>query len=409
MRRCVIVSILLTSLCRCQISVSRHLRQSPLELQGHDISLDSDTTNLHKRRADIEGKKQRVVLIAGPHKTSSSSEQHNIFRWVNDDERFLPGWSWPAPTIDGRGFCTPKSVISMDERPKVFYTYIGVLNGHGKKKCLMKWYAHEGMTKKNLINDFEQEFRNSWGNGNNLIIASEAMDFVSSTDKEPNNLLDRILKGMPWNSYDDSATRLEGSNDDITVVVNFRAPRVDHLLSLWHQCCMKTMTFQEYLTIHVRSGIDVLHSLDSLRLAKVFLEKNLQVTLLDMSGILSRGYDTSNIVACDVLNADCTSNKTVVGDPIYPSMNNVKQHSHGGTDAQLEEMENIIRNYDCNFQDIVHNKKLKILYAQELDKIFSNCANISPDERITSIEVMSERLSKVAQNFDHAGLDGTRD
>jgi len=331
MLRFIILSVLLTNVCRCQKSVSRYLRQSPLELQGYDISLNSETTNHHKRRVDIEGKNQRVVLVAGPHKTASSSEQHNIVRWVNDG--FLPGWSWPTPTMYSK-ICGHKDI-----QPKMFYAYYGTLNGGAESKCLPKWYDSHGMNGKNLTHDFEKEFRNSWSQGNNLIIASEAMDFVSSLSQNSHRykLRNRILNGMPWNSYDDPATRLQGSNDDITVVVHFRAPRVDHLVSLWHQCCMDTMSFRDYLIVYVPSGfkrgVDKLHSLNSLRLVEAFLEKKLQVTLLDMSGISFRGYDTSNILACDVLDADCTSNKTIEGDPITPSILNVKDHSHGGTNS----------------------------------------------------------------------------
>jgi len=403
MLRFIILSVLLTNICQCQISVSRHLRQSPLELLGHDISSDSDTTNHHIRRVETEGKKQRVVLVAGPHKTASSSEQYNIIRWLNDtDDRFLPGWSWPAPTIYGE-MCGSNN-ISMNKRPKIFYAYIGTLNGRTGSPCLTKWYTRQGMTGKNLTHDYEKEFRDSWSKRNSLIIASEAMDFVSTTRgrKDGNKLLNRILDGMPWNSYDDPAdTRLEGSNDDITVVVHFRAPRVDHLVSLWHQCCMDTMSFRDYLVVFIPGKrLDKMHSLDSLRLVEVFLEKNLEVTLLDMSGISFQGYDISNILACDVLDADCTSNKTVVGDPVTPSKRNVKDHSHGGTDSQMEEMEQIIRNYDCNYQNITKNEKLTILYPKELDLIFSNCTSIEVEERIMTFEVMVRRLSEVAQHFE---------
>jgi len=409
MMRYVILSILLTSPCRCQISAPRHLRRSSLELQGHAIHLHSDTTNRHNQRADNERKKQRVVLLAGPHKTSSSSEQYNIIRWL-DNDTFLPGWSWPAPMIDDKGRCSSKT-SHVSERPKIFYTYIGTLNGTGQNKCLRKAYDAQGMTGKNLTQDFEQEFRKSWSKGSNLIIASEAMDFVLSAKYKDNKniLLNRILHGMPWNSYDDTGTRLEGSNDVITVVVHFRAPRVEHLISLWHQCCMDTMSFRNYLTIYVKSRKNALHSLNSLGLAEAFLEADLQVTLLDMSGISSRGYDTSNVVACDVLDADCTVNKTVVGDPTPPSIRNVKDHSHGGTDSQLEQMDQIIKNYDCSFQNIFNHENLTILYAEELTNIFDDCENIVPSERIQTIEVLGERLSQIAQNFDDSELDSRRD
>lgn len=49
-----------------------------------------------------------------------------------------------------------------------------------------------------------------------------------------NRMMKLVLHGMPWNSIDDDSFsgRLEGSNTDITVVVDFCTPRVEQLISM---------------------------------------------------------------------------------------------------------------------------------------------------------------------------------
>jgi len=342
---------------------------------------------------------QRVVLLVGPHKTASTSQQRNIIRWIKSDN-ILPGWSWPAPAIDDDGFCGARGK-TLNNRPNIFYSYITTLYGKGEGFCVRELYEKRNLTKEDFINDYEQEFRNSWSEGNNLIIASEAIDMIiTSTDLDGGLLLTRILHGMPWNSHDTPANKLEGSNDDITVLVNFRAPRVKHLISMWHECCMDDISFQDYLTISVPRGPDGLRSIDSLQLVKVFLEKGIHVTLINMAGVSAQGYDISAVVACDVLNANCTSNMTIIGDDISPIKMNSKYRSHGMTDDQLEMIESIIRNYDCNFENITQHEKLTILYPDELINSFKECADIIPSDRILTRLELEKKLSQIGSTFE---------
>ena len=86
-----------------------------------------------------------------------------------------------------------------------------------------------------LVSIFEEGFQNAWRERNSLVVASEMMDIVAS-EKIFCRIwtMKLVLHSMPWNSIDDdsSSDRLEGSNTDITVVVNFCTPRVEHLISM---------------------------------------------------------------------------------------------------------------------------------------------------------------------------------
>jgi len=357
--------------------------------EGEDI-LHNDTDPFRNHTTSGEYK-QRVVLLVGPHKTASSSVQANLIRWTSEYDNRLPNWSWPQPSF----------VSSCNNGPKVFYPYFITLNGSGKEQCLRKQYKLWGLQEKDLLSDYKNAYRDEWSAGKSLVIASEAMDFVSSERTDGDLMLSRILDGLPWNSNDLSGLQLEGSNDDVTIVVKFRAPRVEHLVSLWHQCCMGSMTFYEYITIRLPSKKDPIRSLDSLRLVEIFLEKGFEVIIIDMEGATNKGYDISDVVACDVLGARCTPVKKIIGENILPLISNVKKHNDlYVSDDQLEMMEKAIRNYDCNFQNMMRHDSLTALYPEVLMKIFESCQFISQDSRIETRGNLVEVLFDITISDD---------
>jgi hypothetical protein len=274
---------------------------------------------------------------------------------------------------------------------KSFYQFIDSIKGKRKGRCIVSKYS-----KSNALNLFQDEFQNKWREGYSLVIASEAFDFIASERRTfGSGMLIDVINSLPWHQ---NAT-LNGKDEDITAVVSYRTKRVEHLISLWHQCCMKRMSFYEYLTKHLASSLDPLKSLDSLKLAKIFLDHNLETILIDMSGVTQHGYDMSNVVACDVLNAECTQDKrfTIATDSLSV-VANVKTHSAvdlNVTDFQLGLINEVIETYDCNFLSIFHHAKMKVLYAYELRRIFKRCKN--KRDIVKSREDMVQRIISIAQ------------
>ena len=356
--------------------------------------------------------KQRVVLLAGPHKTSSSSIQLNMFHWLNDDNHasgLAQKWAWPSPSQTFRkDGC---EVNNASDEFQIFYWWIQAMKGTTKVRCL---YPHDNeipiYSREEMIETYKREFYEQWMKGYNLVIASEAMDFVSSERFEnPHELLENIIHQLPWHAnYTISAS---GSDDDITVVVSYRAPRSSHLISLWHQCCMKDMSFHEFLT-NRRLEImpDPLKSLDSLKLTKTFLDRGLKVILVDMAGVKANQYDMSNVIACDVLGAACTpdkrfsdSNKNEI-----PAIANVKTHSDANFDVtpkQLERIDTVIQKYDCNFVSLMDHENFEVLYAHGIKEIFDKCQEYDDDgddddddDRVTSRKDMVQKIIAIAKD-----------
>lgn len=368
--------------------------------------------------------RQRVILLAGPHKTSSSSIQLSMLKWLNDEENSFgtglsQNWAWPSPTStfknDG---CDIRNEL---EESKIFYSWIQALKGQTKKaRCLNDEKVNvDGTlkhkkavyTREEMIDKYRNEFGEWWRKGYSLVIASEAMDYIASERyHNPQELLENILHQLPWyvKSEDDdnttSSSEIPGSDDDITVVVSYRSPRSSHLISIWHQCCMKDMSLYEFLTHRrLESVPDPLKSLDSLKLVKTFLDRGLRVVLVDMAGVRAKQYDISSVIACDVLGAKCTKDKHFLGseDETPPQIKNVKTHSDAifnVTEDQLEQIDAVIRRYDCNFLSLMDHENFQILYAHGVKEIFDQCKTYGKGQRVTNRQDMVGHIISIAKN-----------
>ena len=408
-----------------QIRGKEQENRSPSPSQSHNIRVR------HTGR-------QQVVLLAGPHKTASSSIQRNLFHWLNDDGHasgLSKDWAWPSPSQTFReDGC---SVEGDFEEQQIFYWLIQALKGGSSKQ--IRCINSSVYTKLGMIEKYRNEIYNQWMKGYNLVIASEAMDFVSSErNRNPRRLLKRILDLLPWrgdhdhdHDHDHSESgsgHVPGSDDDITVVVNYRAPRSSHLISIWHECCMANMTFYEFLTdgrLDSGTSLDPLKSLDSLKLAKTFLDRGLEVILVDMSGVQAHNFDISRVIACDVLGASCTPDKMFAVAGPDPQMKeygsqmatetgtgtgtgtvstNQKQHTEDNFNISHEvlgEVDAIIENYDCNFIDLMKNGNFTVLHEYKLKQIFQKCESetYNRNDRVTSREDMVQRIVNIAKEI----------
>lgn len=368
----------------CLAQEYKHIRRGSESSAG---SSSSSSINIVKTN---NNNKQRVVLIAGPHKTGSSSIQDNMYNWmtnsttstsfesndniINSDEyraihQAFKQWAWPEP----------KDVYDHSEQQtfthaKIFYPFGEALHGckmHHRKELNEK-FGCEG-----LLKVYRDEFSKYWKLGYNLVIGTEAFDTVGGDD-EP-LLVDDLLDQMPWN-HNSNIHRgdIQGHNEDITIVIKYRSPRVMHLMSWWHQCCMKKVNFYQFLIAEMEKYSDRgSRIIDSLQLAERFLDKGLNVVLIDVSGVIDKGYDLSYVIACDVMNVPCTKDKVIEGSNQVPSVKNQKSGGDMGriTERQIEAINNVIRKRDCSFQHLAWHPKLTILYPLDITRNLMECKN----------------------------------
>merc|ERR1711957_120592 len=119
-------------------------------------------------------------------------------------------------------------------------------------------------------------------------------------------------------------------------------------------------------------------------------------------GVIHDGYDISNVVACDILNANCTEKEEIVieemeGEIVTPKLKNVK-HDEGDmggvTDEQLQRIEIVLREFDCNYQHVLEYEKLSVLYNYEMNNIMVNCSE-EVNSNFTRPE-LAERIKNIA-------------
>lgn len=371
---------------------SENTKNSRQSLRG-TTSTNSTADNYQQYETESFRKteeRQKVVLLGGPHKTGSTSIQNSIYTWIEEDK--LPGWAWPVPD---------DFLIYCNHVRKAFYPLFQFLYEQGKESPRKKpqqnrplWDFYDNYQQ--VIKSFQSEFFQEWKNGKHLVIGSESLDIINLNSSEPDIFIyDNLLKIMPWNV--DPSGSVAGSDDDITFVVKYRAPRVDHLISIWHQCCMKKKGLLDFLKEYRMWDSN---SLDSLGYVSVLLNRGIRVVLVDLYGVVTSGYDLSSVIACDVMNITCTADKRIVGDDSVIKIKNVragKGNIKGVTQEQLDEIEKKIRIFDCSYKSILSHPKLTILYESDVLKtIMEDCENIPQEHRIYSREHLGRVIRAIA-------------
>ena len=349
-------------------------------------SIKSEYKNKNKEAK----KQQRIVLIAGPHKTGSTSIQNNMYRWttkptIHDNTNttstvkqqqqqqrqttLLPEWSWPEPQEIFQQCNHYEDKDSM--HGKIFYPF-----GEALHNCriLRSRPITEVYTCAELLQIYRHEFQRKWDQGYNLVIGTEAFDLVGSLPKLAVNKnqidtihMDDVIQHLPH----------QITKKDITIVVKYRSPRTKHLISWYHECCMDEMTFMAFLQNELKFFPDRgSRIIDSLHLVRKLAEEGYHVVLIDLSGVMALGYDVSNVIACDVLNANCTKNKQIIGEVEPPKISNVKSggENFGRFDKKdMNEIEKIIRRRDCFFHGLEQHELVTVLYPKDYTTIMEAC------------------------------------
>ena len=269
-------------------------------------------------------------------------------------------------------------------------------------------------------------------NNTNPLLTGEDLHISPSANKRINLLLDI----MPWydnknkdtntndssnsNNNNNTRRRPELTLEDIEVVVNYRTPRISHMVSIWHQLGHEK-TLQDFLITppNGRSTGRGHYQLNSLGLALQFVRRGIKTTILDLKGVQEKeeaeeeqqqygdedkhnnNESTNNIleigglqgvIACDVLKVsnmcndrgklmmsiDTTKNGTnEQPDNVAIVDKNKKDDKleRNLTEQQLNDIDEIINDYDCYVWKHLqkYNKKgtLRILYPSK-----SNIANL---------------------------------
>ena len=169
----------------------------------------------------------------------------------------------------------------------------------------------------------------------NLVIGSEHFDtLVMSLAKNDNRTshyngeethvapdssdkIDHFLDLLPWSSNANlNASSRNLRLEDIEIQINFRTPRINHEVSIWHQLG-EGETLKDFMV----NKTELMFYLNSLALALQFVRKGIKTTIIDMQGVKEKEFNKSSttissknstdetiiigglqgVVACDIL------------------------------------------------------------------------------------------------------------
>jgi len=286
---------------------------------------------------------QRVVVAVGPHKTGTSSVQFNLLKWSNANQ--LGDWVFAAPRNNHKAFGT---------------LFMNLARTSGNR--------HPNQT---LTDLYSETFNKVWKDGKNIVIASEYCDFVLRDSVDGDKVIESLLSMMPW-----------ASNEDITVVVTYRSPRIDHFISAWHWAGQGRPIRQWILDNYVFP-----HYLDPLGLARMYADHNLTVVILDTSGMQRDGVDISNVVACEVLDVPC--NGSMMDSKLQPRVMNRIEQTPDLNATELSQIDELLRKFDCNYWGLLSHDRITVLHEHDLLTAMSGCtqnSSFSRSELLQSIK-----------------------
>eukprot|EP00980_Cylindrotheca_fusiformis_P015158 scaffold4189_cov86-Cylindrotheca_fusiformis.AAC.3 len=176
--------------------------------------------------------------------------------------------------------------------------------------------------------------------------------------------------------------------DRVEVALQSRSPRIDHLVSIWKQqtqvkgkltfgwsfrryMCSETTTKSANTRLRrFTNPIGLAHDI-------VYRYKKLPVHVMDMKGATQLGIDVCHGFACSIMKVNCTKGgKWVRGLEGKTVHVNSKKRESGLTREQMEQMEALYQQRDCEYYDELHNHPLFHLHYRHGDFWPNNCSNI---------------------------------
>ena len=429
--------------------------------------LVNERDNNNKRKHDFYYEREiwdrnspRIALLAGPHKTASTTIQDFFVELTGltvlleentTQEFFTPKysdneWVWPIGVEEEFGSLFRKAMHAR----KFYAPFTSFISGRRTKK-FFKTLGNQSQNEREAIaNYFRSLFRRPWEEGKKIMIAAESFDSLvidlqenftrasnrgEETHVAPNSsaMIDDILDLLPFENPNATKTLSVNSNpqnvpplrlEDIEIQINYRTPRIDHVVSIWHQLGKKHSLREFIVKLGGNRSEKSFYQLNSLALALQFVRKGIKTTIIDMKGVFEnqalnstsvateRGIErTANnttvvggllgVVACDILKMGTKPgllcDKSILylsnfDEPVKPKNTKRDKSFRNLTDVQMDEINRAFEEYDCGVWQ--HLKKyqeqglFRILYPSE--HLFESC---NPDGNTPDIS-FRETLEK---------------
>jgi hypothetical protein len=340
---------------------------------------------------DDENKDKRLVILAGPHKTASTSTQTFFAKYIGNRERLLKlpvfaNWTWPW--FKEGGFTGTKGW----DKTKVMAQY--VLHHHNQtireeimKNIVALWQSPP--VNNQFFWDHPDHLHREYNYGLNFLIHQgrhRPQNMILGTEE-----FDRF-GDTPWSQRNGILAMQEIVQalkpSDLTIVVNYRTPRKDHWISIYKQvgswfgtyddfmcatCDSKFCLFQDGKDpqYHYKMVWEYLNSVSNpLGLVQELRTHNWKVVLIDMGGVKRDKLDIAHTTACEVMKVACNSSGMVMGVPETFSLFKGKKDQLLD-DHEHDYLEWLLRQRDCAYKSRLEGDPgIEVLHPHSL---WENC------------------------------------
>jgi hypothetical protein len=334
---------------------ARAMEASPSSFRG--LVSSSISRSLSDPRDNHEAmvlSKKQVVFFAGPH-GAASGQMESFFSLFDNNAhhkkhgitKALIHWAWP---------------LVQDEPFDVFDRLVTEPDNQEFKE--------------KLLTTVSQRFEES---ENGIIVGTAQFDEVGA---------DAIYDGLTAMKEIVSLLNLEDS--DVTVVVNYKAPRLDQWISAWkhEKGEVETSTYEDFLCLshnkeeEKRKRFNMLGcQMNPLGISKIFLDQGWKVHLIDMEGVENAERDVAHTIGCRILMGQCTDG-FLGGDEhggCRHDINHIERPFDALDDVESSKIEELFRNRDCGYKPLleknIDNGNLIIEYQ---DSLWEDC---DPDRK----------------------------
>eukprot|EP00934_Nitzschia_sp_Nitz4_P007547 Nitzschia sp. Nitz4//scaffold201_size42423//18125//19192//NITZ4_007375-RA/size42423-processed-gene-0.53-mRNA-1//-1//CDS//3329541335//7537//frame0 len=298
-------------------------------------------------------------------------------------------WAFPTPTKDDVQASSLPSNTKLVAGGKSFSPLIS---------RLLAVQSGTEVTASPLVQLYKRKIQQAWDEGYNIVVASEHLDRVAR-DTQDGKLLDgddhasSLTPDLLWQRL---LACLPPHPDRIVVGIQHRTPRIDHLLSMWHQLAQRQESLVEFITKPTKPGLkSMAHSMNPLGLADFFVKKGYPVIIVDTGGMQAKGVDLPIAMACHVLDIPCRPAHTSTNDVEsenglelafglnetrskwmgVSSKQKLNQRFDTGTrdldEETLVAVNRLLEEYDCQYRHFADREdKVQMLYAEQT---FATC------------------------------------
>mmetsp|Transcript_35160 Transcript_35160/g.85158 ORF Transcript_35160/g.85158 Transcript_35160/m.85158 type:complete len:538 (+) Transcript_35160:274-1887(+) len=293
--------------------------------------------------------RKQLVLFGGPHKSASTSVEEFMAQWAEG------GWKHGHPHTKALGYW---------RWPRVMGTY----GTHGTKVFgRLVTEPSNDILHKSIMDSIAESMEEA---ENGVIVGTEEFDQVGP---------DATYKALP--AIKKVIRHLDLNNEDVTIVLNYRSPRLDQWVSIWkhEEGDFMDSTYEDFLCMshndpaERRRRYDMLGAqMNPLGAAQVFLEEGWKVKLIDMGGVEAQDKDISHVIGCRVLLGGCLDGFLgSLGDEL-PRENAVEKPFDELNDEESGKMEQLFENRDCGYQHSlqkwIESGQMEIEYQDSLWK-----------------------------------------